>query len=126
MSFNLREHLIDTGVITQRGLTRRATYRHCPGCGLLLLAAQDMGHEIWCDPWPITAKGELDALLAGAATYTRVLGELAWRDATRITFRDADHDDVFSEHRCGIAQPEMNHSRVTKYTRPDYSAAPPF
>lgn len=33
MSFNPREHLIDTGVITQRGLTRRATY---PSRGTLL------------------------------------------------------------------------------------------
>jgi len=127
MTFNLREHLIDTGVITERGLTRRTTYRHCPaGCGLVLLAAQDLGHELWCDPYPVTAKGELDALLTGRATYTRIAGELDRRDAARIAYRSADHDDVFAIHVCGIPQPEINHSRITKYTRPDYSAAPPF
>ena len=127
MTFNLRDHLIDTGVITQRGLTRTARYRHCPhGCGLVLLASQDMGHEIWCDPFPLTAKGELDALLDGRATYTRVLGELAHRDAMRIAFRDANNDDVYAEHQCGKPPCEISQTSLRKQIRPDYSAAPPY
>lgn len=123
----VREHLINTGVITARGLTRHATYRHCPrGCGLLLIASQDLGHETWCDPWPITPKGELDAHLSGTRTWTLILGQLCWRDADRITFRDANTDQVFAEHQCGKPQPEINYAHIQKRQRPDYTQEPPF
>lgn len=127
MDQHTRQYLIDAGTITRRGLTRRPQHRQCPlGCGQTLLAAQDAGIEIWCDRLPITALGEAAAVLTGRATYTRVCGELDHRTPDRITFRTADAEDVYAEHRCGMPQPAVNQARVTKHTRPDYTQAPPF
>jgi len=124
---HVRNHLIDTGVITARGLTRTTTHRHCPrGCGLVLLACQDSGIEIWCDPLPITPAGELTALLTGRPTYTLLLGQLAYRHFDRITFRDANTDRVYAAHQCGTPQPDVNYRHIKTMQRPDHSAAPPF
>ena len=80
MDSRTRQYLIDVGGITRRGLTRKPQHRQCPiGCGQVLLAAQDMGHELWCDRHPLTALGELAAVLAGRATYTHAAGAFSGR-----------------------------------------------
>lgn len=128
-----RDMLVEQGAITGRhGLTVKARYRTCPhGCGLILLAGQWLGFELWADPWPITAKGELDATLAGRQTYTRsamTLGLLP-RLAADIREKPPQRYDVHAEHRCGQPHPAIDYARIPKRATADATSAgilPPF
>lgn len=124
-----RAMLVERGVLTEAGLTAVAKYRHCRRCGLLLLAAHWLGLEAWCDPWPLTPRGELDAVMAGRPTFTRMpISEgLRPRDAYEIRARSPLTHDVHSEHRCGQPQPEIAWGRVpAPKPAPDPNAPIPF
>lgn len=126
-----RTVLINQGVITETGLTAKARYRHCHhGCGLVLLAGTWLGLEAWCDPWPITAKGELDALLAGRRSYTFSVYSLGlnFRGRWDIRHKGPDRYDVHAEHRCGQPHPDINWARVhvAKGAARDRPDLPPF
>lgn len=115
MNQRTRALLINQGVMTETGLTAKARHRHCKrGCGLVLLAGTWLGLEAWCDPWPITTKGELDALMAGRHTYTYstlTLG-LDFRGHHTIATKSPERYDVHAEHRCGQPHPDVNWLRV--------------
>lgn len=122
----LQRHLIDTGAITERNrLTRTPRPRTCPICRRRLLASQDMGREIWCDPDPISALGEVAAIATGRATYTRAAGELSLRHPTRITYRSADDEPVHAQHVCGQPQPPPNPRYATPARATDHTTEPP-
>lgn len=112
----LRDHLIRTGAMTEKGTTRRARYRHCR-CGLVILTGLTDPHtcaiEAHVDPHPLNPLGEALALLEGRYTVTArpeagrfVLDD---RDDLTIAARPAGttlRADVLAEHRCGRPVPK--------------------
>lgn len=107
----LRRHLVDTGILTESGLSRTARPRRCPRCRAVTVAAiDDNGLESWADPHPIDAQAEADAALAGIPTWELWAGrELVRRDVYRITGRPAGLDQrrpVLAAHRCPTRRSE--------------------
>lgn len=100
----LRSMLIDKGVMSESGLTRRAHVRTHRGCGLPTLSGIcDIGFDAWCDLAELTAIGEAEALLAGRRTYELYAGRSLYsRDRWTIHSRPAGgaRHPVLAEHRC--------------------------
>lgn len=110
---HVRRHLEATGVLTPDGVSRRARLHPCRTCGRPIVSGLDAnvcaltGHA---DPEPLTAAGEVAALLDGRATYEltdRVdRSELDARSAWDIRARPAGHSPpVLAGHRCGAPVP---------------------
>lgn len=98
----LRDQLVRDGHMTEGHVTRKVRPRRCKACRAACLAAiDDTGFESWVDPAPLTTQGELFALLAGRATFMTFGEELCFRDAGRISHRNADTIAVYAEHSCG-------------------------
>ncbi|HEX8627081.1 MAG TPA: hypothetical protein VF755_02790 [Catenuloplanes sp.] len=103
-------------------ITRRVGLRRCPRCPALLLTGVTEGVPVHVDPVPVTAAGELAAVLSGRATYTLARGELVHRDG------DRDHlgDPVLIAHRCGHPVPPEHRKPlpapplVAEHTEPPY------
>ena len=70
----------------------------CPRCRQLVLVGWVEGLHTRVDPAPLTARGELDALLAGKWTYALVRHELNLRDAAQIAAAKAA--TVLADHTC--------------------------
>ena len=124
-----RAMLVANGTLTPTGLTVKARHLHCPrGCGLVLLACQWLGFEFWCDPWPLTVRGELEALLAGRTTFTRgtYTDGLRLRQRWDIAVKSPDRHDVHAEHLCGHPHHEVNHARIRPERATSRYDAPPF
>lgn len=101
----LKRHLIDTGVLTESGLGRKARLRRHQRCGIPTLAGLDadlLAFEASCDLGELTAAGEANALLEGRRTYElSVRSELHHRDRYAIKARPAGGSTtVLAEHRC--------------------------
>jgi hypothetical protein len=127
MPRHVQAKLIGEGVINERRLTEYAQRWRCPlGCGAELLASQDMGLERWADPVPLTPLGELQAILAGRATYWHVMGYLEPRRERDIEGMSAADTDVLAEHRCHAPPVQVDETRIRKYTPVDTSGPPPF
>ncbi|WP_191565147.1 hypothetical protein [Janibacter melonis] len=96
------DHLIADGTITEQGVTRTARNRHCRSCRRIVLAAiTDLGIEIALDPPALTPLGELQAHTAGVHTYAVLpWGEMVRRTPSRITHRDAAHEESHAQHEC--------------------------
>ena len=64
--------LVDKGVMSEQGLTRRAKLIPHRPCGLVVLAGLDSDRaalDVWCDLGELTLHGEAMALLEGRRTY---------------------------------------------------------
>lgn len=105
-----REHLINTGAMTERGSTRGARARYCTGCNAVVLIGHDADHcalDVTVDPDPLGVVGEVVAQGQGRRTFALVKAggrlELNYRDGGRITHTPAGSPrlDVLAEHRCG-------------------------
>ena len=105
----LRSMLVDKGVMSESGLTRRAHIRTHRGCGLPTLSGIcDIGFDTWCELAELTSAGEAEALLAGRRTYELYAGRSLYiRDRWTISSRPAggDRHPVLAEHRCGEQLP---------------------
>lgn len=90
---------------TNNGIGRRARHRVC-GCGAIVLVGLDADRcagEARVDTAPVTAVGEVVALLTGRATYLlRTAGrtEIDHRSRWHIRGANADQATVLAEHRC--------------------------
>lgn len=101
--------LIAAGHMDEDRVTRRPRPAHCRTCRHAITAAiTDSGFTARCWPTPTTTLGELQALLAGLATYTALPDELLYRDDFRIRTNDANRARVLVEHRCGDPPPPTN------------------
>lgn len=106
----LLQVLRDKGVISESGLTRNARMRPHRDCGQLTLAGYDSDRaslDAWCDPYPLTADGEVQALLDERTTYHLWGGRLERRDRWTIRGIPAGSPShpVFAEHRCRLPVP---------------------
>ncbi len=100
----LRSALIDKGVLTAQGLSRRAkVITHRP-CGMPTMSGIDRdpcGLDAWCDLGQLTADGEFQALLDGRRTYEVSNQRLHPRDRWSIPGHPASPTTVvLAEHRC--------------------------
>lgn len=108
----LRQHLIDTGHLTETGTSRRARPK-THHCGALILTGLDddrCAGEATTDPLPLTPLGEALAHLEGRTTYQltrRGRLELDQRNQWAITAHPAGTGpfDVLREHRCDTPPP---------------------
>lgn len=101
----LKKQLIDTGVLTESGLGRRAQLRRHKPCGIPTMRGLDSdvcAFEVSCDLGELTAIGEAMALLEDRRTYElNIRGELVYRDRYAITARPAGgRITVLADHRC--------------------------
>lgn len=101
----MRQMLIDKGVLTEQGLSRKARIRTHRGCPIPVLAGIDSdiaGLDAWCDLGELHAYGEAMALLSGRRTYELRGGRLGHRDKWQISGKPAGTTryPVFAEHRC--------------------------
>lgn len=111
----LRDHLIRKGVITERGVSRRARPRICLRCGLVALVGLDderCALEVHADPVPLSTLGEALALIEGRRTlalhHEAARFVLDVREADHIADRPAGataREDVLRQHRCGTGPP---------------------
>lgn len=106
----LKRHLIDTGVLTESGLGRKAQLRRHKRCGIPTLLGLDndiCAFEATCDLGELDAAGEAMALIDGRRTYELNLrGELRYRDHWAIRARPAGgRVTVLAEHRCASPIP---------------------
>lgn len=100
----LESLLIDKGVLTAQGLSRKAKVVIHRDCGLPTVAGFDADRcalDAWCDPAQLTADGEAWALLDGRATYELRVDRLERRDRWTIPGRPPSHElPVLAAHRC--------------------------
>ncbi len=101
----LRRQLVDTGHLTDDGLTRSARLRRCPRCRRPVLAGIDNnGLDAWADPAPLDADGEARALLDGRHTWDLFARtDLVFRTSMSIRHRPAGSDPdrpVLAMHAC--------------------------
>ena len=101
----LTSMLVDKGVMSERGLTRRAKLVSHRACGFPTLAGFDADRaalDVWCDLGELTLEGEALALLDGRRTYELHAGRLSPRDRWCIPSRPAGKSrwPVFAERRC--------------------------
>ena len=105
----LTSMLVDKGVMSEGGLTRRAKLMEHPNCGLPTLAGLDADRaalDAWCDLGELTRYGEAMALLEGRRTYELHGSRLSLRDRWQIGGRPAGgRDPVLASHRCERAIP---------------------
>lgn len=113
----LLDHLVQSGHVTESGLTRKARVRSCPGrCGQQLLSGLDdpatCALEVRVDPVPLSPLGEALAVVEGRYTVAlhREAGRLVLdpRSPYDIAARPAgtgDREDVMRQHRCGDPPP---------------------
>lgn len=131
---HVRRHLEATGVLTADGFSRRARLHPCRACAQPVVSGLDAnvcaltGHA---DPHPLTASGEVAALLDGRTTYEltdRVdRSELDARDTWDIRARPAGGDPpVLAEHRCRQPIPADWQATTSRTPAPPDSADPPF
>ena len=97
--------LVDKGVLSEAGLTRRAKLMSHRACGFPTLAGLDADRaalDAWCDLGELTLEGEALALLNSRRTYELHAGRLSRRDRWAIPSRPAGKSrwPVFAEHRC--------------------------
>lgn len=113
--------LIDSGAITQSGLSRKAKARECRKCRAWVLAGLDgdvAAMEAIADPHYLTAVGELEALLDERTTYDLEHGRLYRRYHWNIAKRAAGTRHlVLAQHRCQQAMP-----REWQLPRPERSS----
>lgn len=132
----VHHHLINAGLMTTDGTTRRARATSCPRCNARILTGLDAdlaAVQVHVDPLPLTPLAEALAILAGRRTAALVSREgrlvLNYRDSWRITGSPAGTpgQDVYAEHLCGT-RPGWP-STATTHARPaaaSYAGAPPF
>lgn len=94
-------------------------------CGQIVLEGTVEGLTTRVDPTPLTATGELVALLTGRWTYALSPGRELWH-RNRWRIRRRDHP-VLAAHRCGLPPPPAGHiATTTRPTVPTDPADPPF
>lgn len=120
----LRHHLIETGVISADGHSRKAkatTCRRCNGRTLTGLDADVAGGLVEIDDREVDQVGEVLALAQGIPTYTlRFTGgrwEIDYRYAIEIHGRR--EWPIYPRHVCGVFYPHAPlHPKLAKrYTR---------
>lgn len=101
----LTSMLVDKGVMSEGGLTRRAKLIEHRPCNFPTLGGLDADRaalDALCDLGELTLYGEAMALLDGRRTYELHAGRLSRRDKWQIAGRPAAASrwPVFAEHRC--------------------------
>lgn len=114
---------------THNAISRRAKEHTCV-CGATILVGLDADRaagEARVDPTPVTALGEVMALLDGRTTYRLYAAgrlELDHRSRWHITGASADHVLVLAEHRCQTpplpTRPATNTALKELPDEPDY------
>jgi hypothetical protein len=127
--------LVAAGVMDERGNTRRARARICQRCHAKVIVGFDADRAATlaiAEPTPLTALGEVLALVAGRQTWAledRGRMELNYRDAWRISSTPAESRPtalVLPEHRCGDSslEPFAAANTLTKPTAATLTAPP--
>lgn len=135
----LRDHLIATGAISERGTGRRARVRTCNRCGASVLTGltdpKVCAIDAQVDPAPLNQLGELLARAQRRYTVT------ARAEAGRYVLDDRDsfaieggpagtrpREDVMAEHRCHQPIPDIGHapSGFAPRERRPITHQPPF
>lgn len=104
-------HLIAVGKLDDDGVTRRARPTQCRSCAAVVITGLDhdrVAVSVTVDPMPLSAAGELEALLTKRATFTvrrdgRGSLEINPRDLSQMKARSAGAiagADCVAEHRC--------------------------
>lgn len=128
----LRQHLIDTGIWSADGVTRKAKLR-THTCGLLVLIGLDADLAAFpatVDPTPLTTTGEMLALLGNRDTYDYrpVTRELDGpRRANRITYAPATDTGsvrVLPTHVCDA--PPLPHYDLPAATTKELTDEAPY
>lgn len=100
----LRDRLIEAGILTPQGLSRRAKPMLHRTCRQLVIAGFDndtCAFDAWTEPAPLTPHGELAALLDERRTYDLDGERLYRRDQASIPGRPpSPRRTVLAEHRC--------------------------
>jgi hypothetical protein len=99
----LTSMLVDKGVMSEGGLTRKAKVLEHRPCHFPTLSGLDSDRcalDAWCDLGQLTLEGEALALLGGRRTYELRGDRLSQRDRWSIPGRPASRCAVFAEHRC--------------------------
>lgn len=137
----LRTHLIDSGVMTETGATRKARPRRCRRCNdvvVIGLDATQCAIEVHVDPQPLNSLGELLALAEGRRTLSlvataggRVLEPRRPEDIRRLPpATPGIREDVLREHRCGTGPPPppaiCSSAFVASLTALPPNSPPPF
>lgn len=125
MPQRVQDALIAAGDLTPARIGSKPQQRACPSCRTACLAAIPFLRvgAVWLEAWPTTARGELDALLAGRATYA-VTNGIEKRDAEYITAVNADEwPHVHVEHSCQArapAHPEFTAPKKHTFDTPPF------
>jgi hypothetical protein len=133
----LVETLIDKGILQIDGVNRRARLRACPTCRAVCLEGLDddrCAGMARVDPVPLSAWGEVAALMDGLATYDLHTpgGRLTldYRDSWCVQARPAGTTlrvDVMAQHRCGRWSQGVCASMLHKaYAATVLTDVPPF
>jgi len=106
----MRQMLIDKGVLSTQGLSRKAKVMRHKKCGILTLAgfdADSCAMDAWCDLAQLSTAGEVQALLAQRRTYELHFDRLNYRDSWAIKSRPASSSPaaVYAAHLCGSPIP---------------------
>jgi hypothetical protein len=105
----LRDTLIERGVLTPSGLTRKWKIRTCRRCHSWILTGLDShvaALEAQADPIQLNPQGEAQALLDDRATYDADGPALSRRLHWHITRHPAGpRTRVLAQHRCGSPPP---------------------
>lgn len=137
----LLQQLVETGRMTETGVTRRARPRRCPTCQTIVIVGlndDQCAFEIHADPQPLSALGEALALLEGRMTVALAHEGGRWvlhrRDDFQIRGRPAGTTprwDVLRTHTCHTPTPTgpttaaSTHPSTTREPLPA-NAPPPF
>lgn len=143
----LKPILARKGLLTDKGHTRYATARPCPHCGATIVAGIDWHleqlqpcPEIHADIEPLSAQGELAALMLDRTTYDlqRDHPTGRWKLYSRTSYCNFDVPyrtnpirageqlhDVLVSHHCGSTLPSQP-SIAPPYAGTDYNAPPPY
>lgn len=124
----LARHLEAIGAANPDGYGRTVRAGICRRCGSSVLRGLDNDRAALpatVDPTPISAIGEVVAILAGAATYDITLGsrraELHRRNRWHIPRRD---NPVLADHHCGTTWPVDDQATPTATTRQETTTCP--
>lgn len=131
----LINRLKDQGLIGPGGTTRAARYRthDCGAPILIALDADRCSRPVTADPTPLSATGELTALLTGRTTYALWYwgGRLEIDHRTSFHIRGTpagttDQFDVIADHRCGARQLDSIPTIHVRPARPPIGSEAPF
>lgn len=136
----LAQQLINSGHWDVNAIGRNARGRRCRDCGEWVLAGLDgdrCAEAVHVDPTPLSALGEMVALVGGLGTYAlrtespafRIDHRHRWAIARTPAGSPGQRYDVVAEHRCGAPEPTgplVTESVLQRQSAQENHERPPF